>query len=261
MKNKEIDYKVYENCDAWTPTNETPWNIIFSNRIKYANNDKLPILDNKFYIYRFNKNLTLERSSKVSKFTFEQPNDNWNKLIGPMDGPESPDYKDGTIFVLSTGVYSWEFHYQYDDIDKNNFSKDKTYNQELIDIVNNSIQEVLQKVFPEKNVQFSTMFEHNDVLIDGAKVAGTLIMSNDSGVWSHGMITWEYDPVYFSEVLPESQFKRLHRIHGEGKGITGIKNELPKFSNYTYEEFIKNLLKIIDERIQGYRRNLNECKP
>ena len=258
---KKIDYKVYENCEAWTPTNKTPWDDLFVSRVKYSKNDKLPILYNKFHIYRFEKNLTLGRSSKVTEFSFEQPTDNWNKLTGPMDGPESPEYKDGTLFVLSTGVYSWEFHYQYDETDKNNFSKNKTYNQELVDVINNSIQEVIQNIFPNKDVQFSTMFEHNDVLIDGAKVAGTLVMSNNYGLWCHGMITWEYDPIFFSEALTENQFRRLHRNHGEGKGITGIKNQLEKSSNYTHEDFINDLLKTIDKRINCYRSNLNEFKP
>lgn len=257
---KKIDYKVFENCEAWTPDNKTPWDDLFVSRVKYSKDDQKPILYHKFHLYRFNKHLTLERSSQVDEFSFLQPNDEWNRLIGPMDGPESPEYKDGTRFALAKGVYSWEFHYQYDDLDKNNFTEGKSCNVELMDIINNSIQEIAQRLLPNKDVQFSTMFEHNDVLVDGAKIAGTLVMSNDTGVWSHGMITWEYDHKLFSKLLPEAQLKRLHRIHGEGKGITGIKNQLPVGSKYTNEDFTRELLETIDRRIKEYRSKINEFK-
>ena len=244
-------YEAYDGCPVWEPKERnTPWNELLMDRARYAADPYAPIDKHQFKIYRMNFPLTLERSPEVTSaegLRYERYDDHV-KMIGPMDNSEEVvDFKVGTIFVLATGVFSWGFYYQ--------FGEDcPEAPQFLEDIPNRAIQKLVQRLLPDHEVYFSSMKHHNDVLIDGAKMTGTVVMSNGTGIYAHGMTTWEYEPELFRKLLPEHQFLRLARQHGPGKGITGVKNMLPEDTNYTRQQFVDDLFASIEDEVNEFEQ-------
>lgn len=251
-----MQYHIYNGCPVWEPAeHNTPWHELLSDRILYADNTYTPITKHQFSIYRMDKSLTLERSSAVVSNVKYEEYDDHVKLIGPMDTKEQETFKEGTIFVLSDQTLSWGFYYQF-----NNDTKDiETPPQDLLDLPNRSFQQVIQRILPDATVQFSGLDYHNDVLINGKKVVGTVIMSNGTGMFQHGLCTWYYDHAFFSKVLPQEQLLRIARQHGDGQGITGICNELQNSptnpTNYTLDNFLQELIKQIQLNVALFEDN------
>lgn len=248
---KKMIYEIHDGCEVWEPQkHESPWHEVIQDRLIYANNTYTPITKHQFKIYRMSSHLTLERSPDAFYRLRYEDHGDYVRIIGPMDTKDQEEFKAGTVFVVSDQTFSWALHYQFnEDIE--------TPPQELLDLPNRTFQQVVQRILPDKDVQFSGLEYHNDVLIDGKKIVGTVIMSNGTGMYQHGLCTWEYDHELFKRLLPEAQLYRIAKQHGAGRGITGIKNELSDdlTTKYTRDDFLSDLLQQLKANIAKFEQS------
>jgi len=178
----------------------------------------------------------------------------------PLIHEEESKGKEGSKFILHTGTMCigyWNNNPVIEESERyllnNQDDKESKEYKRAIMIKNNlalAPPQALYNILVKKidNV----VWVGNDVEINGKKICGGSYIQNYSGAHVQMGINYDYDEVFFKDILSDDEFHRKTQ-----QGITGIKQELPTYTKEQFSiDFTNEVGKIIKETIQKLEEGL-----